>query len=94
MYLNFFYEIQLIHSVSGVEQSDSVLIYLCIYMYVFFLRFLSIIGYYKILDKVSSRSLLLIYFIPGSVYLLIPNSQFIPPPSIFIILSRAEYVCN
>ena len=29
-----------------------------------------------------------------SVYLLIPNSQFIPPSSKFITLSRVEYVCN
>ena len=28
-----------------------------------------------------SRSLLIIYFIYSSVYLLIPNSQFIPPPT-------------
>ena len=35
-----------------------------------------------------SRSLLTIYFIHSSVYLLIPNSQFIPPlpPSLLITI--------
>ena len=59
-----YYVIYNIALVSGVQQ----------YIYIFF-RFVSIIGYYKILFPVLySRSLLLIYFIYSSVYLLIPNS--------------------
>ena len=38
-------------SVLGVQQSDSV-IYICIYTYMFFFRFSSIIGYYNILNVV------------------------------------------
>ena len=41
-----------------------------IYICTFFFRLFSIIGYYRIL----SRSLLTIYFIYSSVYMLIPNS--------------------
>ena len=49
-----------------------------LYVYIFFFRFFYIIGYYKILNLVPcavySRSLLIIYFICSSMYLLIPNS--------------------
>ena len=45
---------------------------------IFFFRFFSHIGYYKILSIVPcalySRSMLVIYFIYNSVYMLIPNS--------------------
>ena len=57
---NFFWtflkiEVQLIYSVSGVQQNDSILyigvhIYMCIY--IFFFRFFSIIGYYKVQNMV------------------------------------------
>ena len=57
---------------SSIPESDSV-----IYTLIFFLRFFSIIGYYKLLYIVFpvpySRSLLLTYFIYGSVYMLIPD---------------------
>ena len=77
---SFFVEVELIYNVvfiSAVKQSVSVVyIYKYTYIYSFF-RFFSIIGYYKILNIVPwlySRSLLFIYFIFSSVYLLIPNS--------------------
>ena len=60
-----YYAIYNVVLVSGVQQ----------YIYIFFFRFVSITGYYKILFPVLySRSLLFIYFIYSSVYLLIPNS--------------------
>ena len=68
-------EVELIYNVvlaSGVQQSDAVL-----YTYIFFCRFFSITGYYKILNIVPvpySRSLLFIYFIYSSLYLFIPSS--------------------
>ena len=49
--------------------------YVCIY--IFFFRFFSIVDYYKVLNIVPcaiQKSLLFIYFIYISVYLLIPNS--------------------
>ena len=55
-----------------------------IHLYSFFFRFSSVIGYYKILSivpcAICSGSLLVMYFTYNSVYLLIPNSKFIPPP--------------
>ena len=48
-----------------------------IYIYFFLFQILSLIDYYKILSAVPvlyTRSLLLIYFIYGSVYMLIPTS--------------------
>ena len=56
----------------------------CLYIYAFFFRFFSLIGYYKILRSfpvLYDRSLLVIYFIYSSVYMLIPNSLFILHPS-------------
>ena len=58
-----------------------------IYMYLSFLRFFLIIGFYKILCTVlyaiySSRFLLIIYFIYSIVGSLIPNSWFISPSPI------------
>ena len=47
--------------------------YVCVHMYTFFLRFFSIIGYYKILNIVPCticRSLLFLYFIYSGVCLL------------------------
>ena len=47
------------------------------YIFVFFFRLFSIVGYYKIFNIVPilySKSLLFIYFTYGSVYMLIPNS--------------------
>ena len=39
--------------VPNVQQSDSVgYVCMCVYMYIFFFRFFSIIGYYKILNIV------------------------------------------
>ena len=84
----FLIEVQLIYSVvlvSGVQQIDSVLyvyIYTHIYMYVhihiyILFRSFSIMVYYKVLNIVPvlyNRTLLFIYFIYSSVYILIPNS--------------------
>ena len=58
-----------------------VCVYACIYP--FFFRFLSHIGNYRILSRVpcaNSRSLLIIYFMYSSVYMLIPISYFITSP--------------
>ena len=52
------------------------------YMYRFFFRFFSIVGFYKLLNVTTllhNRSFLVIYFVCCSVYMLIPNSWFIPP---------------
>ena len=46
---------------------------ICMYVYIFFFRLLSLIGYYKILSMfpvLYSRSLLVIYFIYSSMYML------------------------
>jgi len=51
-------------------------------LYIFFSRFVSNIGYYKILSTVSCairRSPLFIAFIYSSLYLSTPNSKFIAP---------------
>ena len=50
-----------------------------IYIYIFFFRFFSHMGYYKILSIVPcamlySRSLFVIYFTYANVYTLIPSS--------------------
>ena len=48
-----------------------------VYIYIFFFRFFSIIGYYKILNIVPcarQEGLVAYLFIYSSVYLLIPNS--------------------
>ena len=54
------------------------------YIYIFFFRFFRHIVYYKTLDAffpmLYCRSLLVIYFIHNSVYLLITTSWFIPAP--------------
>ena len=59
---------------------------------IFFFRLFSLIGYYKILSIVPCArvgSFLVTCVIYSSVYLLIPNSQFIPliPPSPFITVN-------
>ena len=68
--------------VSGVQQSDSDIygIYME-YTYIFFFRFFSIIGYFKlwVYFVLYSSSLLVIYFMYSYMYVLISNSQFIPP---------------
>ena len=60
-----------------------------LYIYIFFSRFFSIKAYYKILNTVLySKNLLGICFAYHSVFLLIPNSQFIPPaPSPLVTIS-------
>ena len=61
---------------SDVQQSGS-----AIYKHRFFFRFFPATGYYKVLNIVLcaiQRTLLLIYFIYSSKYLLIPNSSAIP----------------
>ena len=74
-------EIQLMYNValvSDVQQSDSA----AYNIYIFFFRFFSIIGYYKILNIIPcmiqyikySGSLLVMYFRHSSVYMLIPRS--------------------
>ena len=64
--------------VSDAQQSD-----LVIHIYILFFKLFSLIGYYRILSRVPvlySLSLLIIYFICSSVYMLIPHSN--PPSSI------------
>ena len=56
------------------------------YIYLFVFRFFSFIGCYGISSVVPyacSRSLLVIYFIYITVYLLVLNSSFTPPPTFF-----------
>ena len=53
--------------------------YVCMYMYVciIFFRFFSLIGYFKILGRVScaiQQDLVVYLFIYSSVYMLIPHS--------------------
>lgn len=73
-------EVQLIYNAmlaSDVQQSGS-----AIYKHKFFFRFFPATGYYKVLNTVLcaiQRTLLFIYFIYTSKYLLIPNSLVIPP---------------
>ena len=45
-------------------------------LYIFFVRFFSVVGCYKILNIVlyAIQSALVVYFILSSVYLLVPNS--------------------
>ena len=60
----------------------SKVIQLYIYMYPFFFKIFSHLGYYRILSSfpvLYSRSLLVIYFKHSRVYMSIPNSQSIPP---------------
>ena len=61
--------------VLGGQQSECYA-YTCIHS---FLRFFSKIGNYRLLSRVPSRSLLVLYFIYNSVYMSIPISQFILP---------------
>ena len=75
----FLTEVQLIYSVSGVQQSDS-------FIYIF-ISLQVIIRYGIQFPVLYTRSLLLIYFIYSSVYLLIPNSQFILPLSLLVTIS-------
>ena len=80
-------EVQLIYNVvlvSGVQQSDSVIhiyvyVYIYIYIYIYIYVLFQIIFPYRLLQEIEfsglySRSLLIIYFVYNSVYLLIPNS--------------------
>ena len=61
-------------SVHGISQAR-ILEWVAIYIYIFFFRFFSIIGYYKILLIVHCAiPKVFISFICNSVYLLIPNS--------------------
>ena len=54
----FIFKVQLVYNIvlfSSIQQSDSYIImcvYIYIYMYIYFVRFFSIIGYYKILSVV------------------------------------------
>ena len=57
-------------------------IQLHIYVYLFFFRFFSHIGYYRILSRVlvlGSMSLLIIFIIYTSMYILIPTPYLFPP---------------
>ena len=53
---------------------------LYIYVYLLIFRFCSHIGHYRVLSRVQSRFLLVIYFIYSRVYMLISVSQFILSP--------------
>ena len=89
--------------VSGAQQKDLVYIYKCVYIhlvyiYTFFFKFFSIIGYYKILNIIPilySRSLLLIYFLHSSEYLLTqaPNLS-LPTPFPLVNLNLFFYICE
>ena len=80
--------------VSDVQQSDSV-----IHMYISIV--FQILFHYRLLQAIEYSSMcytaglfLKIYFICSSVYLLIPNSQFIPfPPSPSVNCKFVFYVC-
>ena len=53
------------------------------YIFLFFFRFFSHTGHYRVLSRVTcaySRSLLVIYFVYSGMYMSVPISQFIPPP--------------
>ena len=59
-------------------------LHIYLYICILFSKFFSVIVYYKILNMVPctiQKILLFIYFICGSVLLLIPYSQFISPLS-------------
>ena len=60
---------------SGVQKSDSE-IYIYTHSYIFFFIFFSIKVFYRILQYpvLYNRTLLFIYFIYNSLFLLIPNS--------------------
>ena len=60
----------------------------CTEMWQLFFRFFSHIGYYRVLRRVSvvySRSILVIYFTYSSMYMSVPTSPFIPPPTPVIV---------
>ena len=100
IYIFFLIKIWLIYSVSGIQQSDSAYVYIFslyiytyiyIHTYIFFQiiflhRLLQVIEYssYSSLPVLYSRSLQFICFKYSSVYMLIPNSQFIPPPTFLL----------
>ena len=61
----------------------SKVIQLYIYMYLFFFKFFSQLGCYRIVSRVPCAvqySLLVIHFKYSSVYLSTPNSLTVPPP--------------
>ena len=64
--------------------SKVIQLYIYIYTYIHsFFRFFSHIGHYRALSRfrvLYSRSLLVMCFIYGTVYMSVPISQFIPPP--------------
>ena len=63
-------EVRLIYSVSGVQQSDSVIyIYMCVYVFLF--RFFSITAYYKILNIVPCAIQLVLVVLYIYVYIYI-----------------------
>ena len=59
------------------------------YTYIFFYKFFSIIGYYKILNIVpcAIQEILVAYFVYSGVYLLTLNSQFTPSPLPLVTIS-------
>ena len=77
--------------VSGVQKSDSV-IYICLCIYILFFF---IIDYYKILGIVLCAIQFIyfvhVYFTYKCVYILIPNSQFTPLPSLFLLLTMSLF---
>ena len=58
-----------------------------IYIYPLFCKLFSHIGYYRLLSRLSSaiQQILFNYFINSSVYMLIPNSWYIPPPHNYVL---------
>jgi len=67
-------------------------------IYIFFSKFFSFISYYRMLSifpVLYSGSLVIIYFVYSSVYMLIPNSSFTFPPSFsFGNCKFVFYVCG
>ena len=67
-------------------------------MYVFFFKFFSHLGYYRILSRfpvLYRRSFLVIYFKYSSVYTSIPNSQSISPsPYLTSLVKFILQVCE
>ena len=80
------------------------MVQLYIYMYLFFFKFFSHLGYYRIPSRVPcaiQQALVYYYVIFSNAYMLTPNSQLIPTPwlsplvtiSVFYICDSASVLC-
>ena len=91
---------------SAVQQSESITyIHICTYNYIhtntcnyiypLLFQILSHIGYYKVLNRIPgaySRSLLVIYFVYGAVYMSLPIFLFLYPSPAFSLSSQVVLV--